>query len=105
MGCKNFLRHTLYAVTLLFVDESFGDRNVFDPAIQVGYKYTIHGVAPSCDRSNDLNDQGLNSEMVGQEKKQRHEAAVRFEREILSGLQASFESTQVSDSHVNLLCA
>ena len=43
--------------------------------------------------------------MIGQEKKQRHKAAVRDEREILSGLQASFESTQVSDSQVNLFLA
>jgi hypothetical protein len=43
MRCKNSLRHTLYAVTLLFVDESFGDRDVFDPAIQIRYKYAIHG--------------------------------------------------------------
>ena len=82
MSLQSFLRHTLYAVTFLLVDESFGDRDVFDLAIQVRYKYTIHGVAPSCDRSNYLNDQGLNSEMVGQEKKQRHEAAVRDGREI-----------------------
>jgi len=43
--------------------------------------------------------------LVGQEKKQRHEAAVRVEREILSESKASFESTQVSDSQVNLLRA
>jgi hypothetical protein len=30
-----------------------------------------HGGSPSCDHSNGLNDQGLNSEMVGQRKKQR----------------------------------
>jgi hypothetical protein len=44
MSLQNFLRHTLYTVTFFLVDESFGDRDIFDPAIQVRYKYTIHGV-------------------------------------------------------------
>jgi hypothetical protein len=46
MRCKKPLRHTLYEVALLLVYESFGDRDVFNPAVQVRYEYTIHGGSP-----------------------------------------------------------
>jgi hypothetical protein len=34
--------HTLYEITLFLVDKGFSDRDVLNPAIEVGYKYTKH---------------------------------------------------------------